>query len=135
MERKLKILIADDVTEVVENNKRIVLLNENVEVIGIANDGKEEYDMILDLKPDLVITDNQMPNMNGIEVIEKINNLELDYKPGFIMVTGDANAELLEKCYKLGVVRVINKLSVMNSLLYAIEDFIYQIDNGIIQLN
>ena len=65
---KLKVVIADDMQVIAENNKRIATLFDNIEVVGIANNGQEEYDMIMELKPDLVITDNQMPLMNGVDV-------------------------------------------------------------------
>lgn len=71
---KIKVLIADDVNELVETLKIILQKDEKIEVIGIANDGQDEYDKIIKLQPDLVFTDNQMPKMTGIEVIEKINN-------------------------------------------------------------
>mgnify|MGYP006072305497 CR=1 FL=1 len=62
---KIKIIIADDIQAIVESNKRIVASFDNVEVIGTAYIGQDEYDMIINLQPDLVITDNQMPIMNG----------------------------------------------------------------------
>ena len=60
--RKLKVLIADDVEIIAKANQQIVEKNEEIEVIGLAYDGQEEYDMILELKPDIVISDNQMQN-------------------------------------------------------------------------
>ena len=61
--RKLKVLIADDVEIIAKTNQQIVEKNEEIEVIGLAYDGQEEYDMILELKPDIVISDNQMPKI------------------------------------------------------------------------
>ena len=78
---KLKVVIADDMQVIAGNNKRIATLFDNIEVVGIANNGQEEYDMIMELKPDLVITDNQMPLMNGVDVIEKINSSSITKKP------------------------------------------------------
>ena len=77
MSQKIKILIADDINKIAEDNKNIVSQNENVEIVGIASNGQEEMEMILEFTPDLVITDNKMPIINGIEVIEKINATEL----------------------------------------------------------
>lgn len=89
MSQKIKILIADDINKIAEDNKNIVSQNENVEIVGIASNGQEEMEMILEFTPDLVITDNKMPIINGIEVIEKINATELNDKPDFILFTGD----------------------------------------------
>ena len=70
--KKFKVLIADDIEIIAQTNKNIAEKNESVEVIGLAYNGQEEYDLIMERNPDLVITDNQMPEMNGIDVIECI---------------------------------------------------------------
>ena len=121
---KLKVVIADDMQVIAENNKRIAKLFDNIEVVGIANNGQEEYDMIMELKPDLVITDNQMPLMNGLDVIEKIVNSSISNKPQFILVTGDTG-EVVRKAYNLGVLRVVSKMSSERELKYAIEEYLY----------
>lgn len=121
---KLKVVIADDMQVIAENNKRIATLFDNIEVVGIANNGQEEYDMIMELKPDLVITDNQMPLMNGVDVIEKINSSSITKKPQFILVTADTG-EVVKKSYELGVFKVVHKSSSQEQLKYAIDDFLY----------
>lgn len=121
---KLKVVIADDMQVIAENNKRIATLFDNIEVVGIANNGQEEYDMIMELKPDLVITDNQMPLMNGVDVIEKIVNSSISNKPQFILVTGDTG-EVVRKAYNLGVLRVVSKMSSERELKYAIDEYLY----------
>ena len=87
--KKFKVLIADDIEIIAQTNMKIAEKNESVEVIGLAYNGQEEYDMILELKPDIVITDNQMPIMNGVEVVQKIYNSNLASVPEFILVTAD----------------------------------------------
>ncbi len=124
MNKIIKVLIADDVEIIAQTNKKIIMNNKSVEVIGIATNGREELEMILNLKPDLVITDNKMPEMNGIEVIEKINNLEIDSKPDFILVTSDNNYELKIKCKELNVYSILNKLSSEKILPYIIEEYV-----------
>lgn len=124
MDNKIKVIVADDEKKIAEINSEIAKSNENVEVIGIAYNGKEELDMILELKPDLVITDNKMPEMNGIEVIEKVNTLEIENKPDFILVTGEYSLELNRKCNELKVFRLLDKLSAGNGLVYTIEEYI-----------
>lgn len=130
MDNKIKVIVADDEKKIAEINSNIAKSNENVEVVGIAYNGKEELDMILELEPDLVITDNKMPEMNGIEVIEKINTLAIENKPDFILVTGEYNMELNRKCNELQVFRVLDKLSAGNGLLYTIEEYVESQDNS-----
>ena len=122
---KIKVLIADDVQVIAESNKKIAQTFENIEVLGIAKNGQEEYNMIEKLMPDLVITDNKMPVMNGIEVIEKINNSSISKKPKFILVTADLGSEFVNNAYSLGVLNVVGKMSSENALKYAIEEFLY----------
>ena len=122
---KIKVLIADDVQVIAESNKKIAQAFENIEVLGIAKNGQEEYNMIEELMPDLVITDNKMPVMNGIEVIEKINNSSISKKPKFILVTADLGSEFVNNAYSLGVLNVVDKMSSENALKYAIEEFLY----------
>lgn len=122
---KIKVLIADDVQVIAESNKKIAQAFENIEVLGIAKNGQEEYNMIEKLMPDLVITDNKMPVMNGIEVIEKINNSSISKKPKFILVTADLGSEFVNNAYSLGVLNVVGKNSSENALKYAIEEFLY----------
>lgn len=125
--KKLKVLIADDIDVITEGNKKIVEKNSNIEVIGIANDGNEEYELILKLKPDIVVTDNQMPKMNGIEVIEKILNSNSEYKPKFILVTSDTGWDLYERCSKLEGVVIVNKFSREEMLPYVINDCVVEL--------
>ena len=122
---KIKVLIADVVQVIAESNKKIAQAFENIEVLGIAKNGQEEYNMIEELMPDLVITDNKMPVMNGIEVIEKINNSSISKKPKFILVTADLGSEFVNNAYSLGVLNVVGKMSSENALKYAIEEFLY----------
>ena len=122
---KLRVIIADDMEILAEKNKKIVETFEELEIIGIANNGQEEYDMIIKKEPDLVITDNQMPEKNGIDVIELIANSSISKKPEFILVTSDTGTEFIKRAYELGTFRVVNKMSVENLLKHTIEEYLY----------
>lgn len=135
MSQKIKILIADDINKIAEDNKNIVSQNENVEIVGIASNGQEEMEMILEFTPDLVITDNKMPIINGIEVIEKINATELNDKPDFILFTGDYSSELNKKCRELGVYMILDKLTGKENLLGAMDDYIRMFYNNANNVN
>ena len=101
MQSKLKILVADDLEIIRQTIADIVEKNENVAIARMAKDGKEELELILSYNPDIVFTDMRMPEMTGMEVIEKINQIELKRKPQFILVTADADLRLSSKAREL----------------------------------
>lgn len=121
---KIRVLIADDKVEILNNIKRILERCNNIEIIDIATNGNEELEKIIMEKPELVFTDNQMPEMTGIEVIEKINNeLRIKDKPNFVLVTGDRNYNILKKVYEMNILTIINKPFNEEDILNAIEQY------------
>lgn len=130
MKEKTKILIADDVEIIAKTIKNILIEDDRLEVVEIVNNGTEEYEKIIDLGPDLVITDNQMPELDGIDVIEKIYNADIQDKPTFIMLTADAfNLELVNKAKELNVFKIIKKPIQDEILKETIEEFIIEKNN------
>ena len=69
---KMKILIADDHAIVREGTRQILEQEKDMEVAGEAADGREAIDLAGRLKPDLVIIDIAMPEIDGIEATRQI---------------------------------------------------------------
>ena len=68
----IRVLIADD-HDIVRSGLRMLLLAEpDIEIVGEASSGREAVEMALDLRPDVVVMDVQMPDMNGIEATRAI---------------------------------------------------------------
>jgi two-component system, response regulator PdtaR len=117
MTKSLRILIAED--------EYLVLLGlkTNVEklghsVIGIANDGEKAVEIAFEQKPDLVIMDINMPNLDGIEAIKKIN--EKLYIPS-IIVSGYHDEELIKRATEEGVLYYLLKPIDIKDLKIAIN--------------
>ncbi|WP_018247307.1 ANTAR domain-containing response regulator [Orenia marismortui] len=93
MDKPLKILIAEDeylcLMGLKANLKKL-----GYEIIGEASDGKEAVKLALDLEPDLIIIDINMPSLDGIEAIKRINSIRLIPS---IIVSGYHDQELIEK--------------------------------------
>ena len=68
----IKILLADDQKIVRDNVRRLLDKEEDIEVIGEADNGCTTVRQAKQLRPDLIIMDVLMPNMNGIEATKKI---------------------------------------------------------------
>jgi len=61
----IRVFICDDQLIVCEGLRTILSSDEDIQVVGIANDGQEALEKIKDKKPDLVLMDLMMPRMNG----------------------------------------------------------------------
>lgn len=103
MQDKIKVVVADDMKAIADNMQSIIAANDRVVKVWTAYDGEDEIIQIMNLKPDLVFTDMQMPKRTGIDVIEAIQCYpSVTKKPKFILVTGDRDASLLVKARELG---------------------------------
>jgi len=72
---KIKILIADDPPVVREGLSSILGFEDDIEIVGEAADGEEAVQKFIELKPQLVLIDIQMPRMKGVQAIQKIKEI------------------------------------------------------------
>jgi NarL family two-component system response regulator LiaR len=70
----IRVLICDDQIIVCEGLHRILNADPEIQVVGAAHDGMEALEMVSQHKPDLVLMDLKMPNMNGITATRKIRD-------------------------------------------------------------
>lgn len=72
---KIRVVIVDDISETRENVRKLLQFEPDVEVVGVARTGREAIDISKDVKPDVLLMDINMPDMDGIaatEIIRKI---------------------------------------------------------------
>lgn len=72
MREKGRLVIAEDHTILREGLRALLSSQENLEVVGEAEDGREAIRQVEKLTPDLILMDLSMPKMNGIEAIREI---------------------------------------------------------------
>jgi pilus assembly protein CpaE len=69
---KIKVIIVDDIAETRENIRKLLQFDADMEVVGMARTGAEGIQISLDTKPDVVLMDINMPDMDGITATERI---------------------------------------------------------------
>jgi pilus assembly protein CpaE len=69
---KIRVVIVDDISETRENIRKLLQFEPDVEVVGVARTGHEAIDISKDVKPDVILMDINMPDMDGIAATEII---------------------------------------------------------------
>lgn len=97
----IKVVIADDHVMVREGIKQLLELDGGFQVVGEASDGYECLLVLKDVKPDVLLLDINMPNLNGLQTLEKIRKEKINVK--ILILTIHNEVEYLEKAKNLGV--------------------------------
>jgi pilus assembly protein CpaE len=71
-EQKIRLLLVDDIPETRENLRKLLFFESDIEVVGAATSGEEGVQMAVELQPDIVLMDINMPGMDGITASENI---------------------------------------------------------------
>lgn len=72
---KIRVIIVDDIAETRENIRKLLQFEPDVEVVGVARTGREAIDISKDVKPDVLLMDINMPDMDGITATEIIRKM------------------------------------------------------------
>jgi pilus assembly protein CpaE len=88
---KIRVVIVDDVPETRENIRRLLQFENDVEVVGIAGTGREAISVAKDVRPDVVLMDINMPDMDGIAATEAIRRTVYFTQIVVLSVQGDPN--------------------------------------------
>jgi len=119
-----KVLVADDEIHII-HVVAIKLRNNGYEVIA-ANNGAEAFDLACREKPDIVVTDCQMPVMTGLELIAKLREDERTKEIPVVLLTARSFAVSPEQQESLGVASCLSKPFSPKELLKTIQDILYQ---------
>jgi two-component system response regulator YesN len=102
MGEDMKIIIVEDEIRIREGIiKLIKKLDKNFKIIGEADNGLEGLELITRLKPDLIISDIKMPVMDGIEMLQELENRKIKHKT--ILLSAYSEFAYAQKAIKLGV--------------------------------
>lgn len=112
-----RIVLADDHTMIRQAIRRLIEGTSGLEVIGEAGDGRELLTLLDNLVPDIIILDMSMPNLRGLDVIEKVKTKFPEVK----ILALTMHREYLDQALAAGVDGYLLKEDAERELFSAIE--------------
>jgi len=116
---KIRVLLADDHTIVMQGLRALLDSQEDIEVVGEAEDGRQAFEKTKELIPDIVVIDITMPNLNGIEATRQIKKLSPEIK--VLVLTVHDNEEYIHQILQAGASGYLLKESAVTDLVSAIN--------------
>ncbi len=101
MDKKLKVLIADDSTEFGQNCANVIN-SYGMESVLCPKDGKILLDYALSVKPDVILSDMFMPNVDAIGVLSALSSNELVVQPQYFVMSGFSSPKLESEAMSAG---------------------------------
>lgn len=121
MKTRISVVIVEDDPMVLELHRQFVSKIKEFQLIGAAKDGKEGIEVIALLKPQLVILDVYMPEVDGIEVLKEVRRLGVN--TDIMLVTAAHNSEMIQLGMQYGAVDYIIKPFTFQRFKKALLDY------------
>lgn len=115
----LRILIADDHDVMREGTRAVIERQAGWEVCGLAATGREAVEQSRELKPDIVVMDMSMPELNGLDAAVQIKRALP--KTEILIFTAHTSEDLIREVFESGAKSFINKAEAHTYLVEAIE--------------
>ncbi len=117
--KKVRLLIADDHKIFRQGIKKLLEEEPDLQVVGEAADGREVVKKATELKPDIILMDIAMANLNGLEATKQIKKVLPESK--IIMLTMHKNEEYVLQSFQAGATGYILKEGAVEELVSAIR--------------
>ncbi|HIV25022.1 MAG TPA: sporulation transcription factor Spo0A [Candidatus Scatomonas pullistercoris] len=100
---KLNVAVADDNERILDLVGTIIKGDRDLELVGTADNGRDLYEIIRQKQPDVVLLDIIMPKMDGLTMMEKVNqDTTLKKRPAFIVLSAVGQERITEDAFNLG---------------------------------
>lgn len=102
MKETIDVLIADDSQRLCSMISDYFDTQEDIQIVDVVHNGEEAIEQIISKKPDIVLLDVVMPLIDGLGVLERINEENLEKKPIFIMLSAVGHEKITKNALALG---------------------------------
>lgn len=125
MRRKPRVLIADDNIEFCSKIKsEFETITRELDIVGFAHDGRETLQKIISMKPDMLLLDIVMPEMDGFGVLEALNEMKYCHRPCISILSVLRNDIIVQRAMELGADYYISKTISTADMVKRIFDLI-----------
>jgi len=118
-EGAIKVLLADDNKDYLDVIRAYLDKHNDLEVVDVAYDGAEAFEKISGGNADVAILDGLMPKLDGLGVLEKLENIEK--RPACIMLSAVSQEKITQKAIELGAEYYLIKPFDMDALVSRIR--------------
>jgi DNA-binding NarL/FixJ family response regulator len=103
----IRVVLADDHPIVRDGLRKLLTLEDDIQVVGEASDGREVVNVVQETQPDVVILDLRMPHMDGLAALQALQGLER--KSRVIVLTASEDKNEFVQAMKLGCSGIVLK--------------------------
>jgi two-component system nitrate/nitrite response regulator NarL len=115
----VRIIIADDHPIVRDGLKKLLLLEDDFEVVGEAGDGREVIDKVQELDPDVLLLDLRMPNLDGLSALQALQ--QTNKRTRIIVLTASEDKNEFVQAMKLGCSGIVLKQTAPDLIVKSIR--------------
>jgi two-component system nitrate/nitrite response regulator NarL len=115
----VRILIADDHPIVRDGLKKLLLLEDDFEIVGEAGDGREVLDRVQELDPDVLLLDLRMPNLDGLSALQALQ--QTNKRTRVIVLTASEDKNEFVQAMKLGCSGIVLKQTAPDLIVKSIR--------------
>lgn len=98
----IKVCIVDDNREIVHIMTEYLNEQDDMEVVGVAYDGKECMQLLSEEEPDVLLLDIIMPHLDGLAVLKNLSEQKKEHSPHIIMLTAFGQEDVMRKAVQYG---------------------------------
>lgn len=102
MEKTVKVLIADSSAQQRESLRKCFAQQPKIEVVAAVSDGMEAYNYIRTHKPDVLVTELILPNLDGFGILERLRQNESEHIPHVVVLTSLVQEHMIRRACDLG---------------------------------
>ncbi|MDJ1505849.1 response regulator transcription factor [Xanthocytophaga agilis] len=119
MDKPITVVLAEDHSIVRQGIRLILEKDPTIQILGEASDGVQALALIKEFAPQVLVSDIAMPNLNGIELVQQINQLSIQTKVLFLSMQD--KEEYIIEAMQQGVLGFLPKSTVGEELVTAIH--------------